>query len=136
MKIISSTKKYWYNLSRKLRFALIGCINAVIMYAIYTFFILILGTSHYQVSLALAWIFSSMTSFFLHKVYVFHSKNNILKEYLKCCLTWIISYFINAILLEFLVKYICLDVFISQIIAPAIAGIFTYIIFKTYTFKK
>lgn len=127
---------FWYRLSDKIRFAIIGSLNAVIMYLMYVSFIFLFGKEHYQIALALAWLFSSITSFFTHKYFVFHSKGNILKQYIKCCSTWVISYFINAILLEFFVKSIHMNVFISQILAPTIAGIFTYFMFKKVAFKK
>ena len=136
MKIINKYKKYWYQLSDKLRFAIVGCINALIMYLIYAIFILFVGENSYQIALIFAWILSSLTSFFMHKIFVFHSKGGILKEYIKCCSTWVISYGINALLLEVLVKYLKLNVYISQVIAPIIAGIFTYFVFKKFAFKK
>ena len=136
MKIINKRIKSWYRISDKIRFALVGCVNAGIMYFIYAVFVLILGEKLYQAALIFAWILSSLTSFFMHKIFVFCSKGNIFKEYMKCCSTWVISYGINAIFLEALVKYLKLNVYISQIIAPAIAGIFTYFIFKKFAFKK
>ncbi len=126
----------WYRLSDKVRFAFIGCFNAVIMYLIYVSFIFILGEKFYQYALAAAWILSSVSSFFTHKYLVFNSKGNIIKQYIKCCSIWVISYFLNAFLLEIFVKYMHLNVFISQILAPTIAGIFTYFMFKKIAFKK
>ena len=126
---------FWYGLSDKIRFAVVGCFNAGIMYLIYVSFIFILGEKQYQIALALAWFFSSITSFLTHKYFVFNSKGNIIKQYIKCCSIWVISYFINAVLLEIFVKYIHMNVFISQILAPTIAGIFTYFMFKKVAFK-
>lgn len=128
--------KLWFKLSDKIRFAIIGCINALICYLIYAFFIFILGNNYYQISLALAWGISSITSFFTHRYFVFRAKGNVLKEYFKCCITWIIAYSINAILLEIFVSKLNLNVYLSQIIAPAIAGIFTYFMFKKVAFTK
>ena len=135
MKIMNKNQKIWYTQSDKLRFAIIGCLNAAFMYLIYTVFIFILGEKYYQCALAIAWLISSVTSFLTHKYFVFHSKGNLIKEYFKCCSTWIVSYFINAVLLDIFVKFVHLNVFISQILAPTIAGIFTYFMFKKYSFK-
>ena len=136
MKIINPAKKRWYALSDKIRFIIIGCINAAIMYAIYALFVLILSPRYYQMACAFAWIFSSISSFFMHKIWVFHVKGDNLKRYLKCCSTWFVSYLINAILLEFFVKFCHINIYISQILAPSIAGILTYLAFKKYALSK
>ena len=64
--------KNWYKLSDKIRFAVIGCLNALICYLIYAFFVCILGNDYYQIALALAWGISSITSFFTHRYFVFN----------------------------------------------------------------
>lgn len=129
-------KKFWFNLSDKIRFLLIGGFNAGVSYLIYSIFCIILGQNLYQIALALAWLLSSTISFSLQKVLVFQSKGNWIKEYLKCCVTWFFSYLINAFLLEFIVKNLHQNVFIAQIIATFIAAIFTYVLFKKFAFKK
>lgn len=129
-------KKRWFDLSDKIRFAIIGIINAIFAYLLYALFLIILGQVYHQLSLAFAWIFSSVTSFFTHRIFVFQGKGKIIKEYLKCCSTWVIAYLINAVLLEFFVRFIELNPFVAQILAPAIAGIFTYFAFKKVAFKK
>ena len=127
---------FWFKLSDKFRFAIIGCVNAAFCYLLYATFINFLGKGYYQPALALAWTISSITSFITHKYLVFRTRGKLLKEYLKCCSTWLISYFLNALILEFLVSIIKINVYMSQIIAPAIAGIFTYFMFKKIAFKN
>lgn len=130
------TKKNWLKISDKIRFCIIGIINAFLAYLFYIFFLFLLGQKNFQLSLILSWVFSSFTSFFLHKHYVFRTKGNIIKQYLKCCTSWVIAYLINAILLEFFVKQIKLSPYLAQILAPAIAGIFTFFVFKIIVFNK
>ena len=61
---------------------------------------------------------------------------NIIKQYCKCCITWTISYVINAIILEIFVKKLVLNVYIAQILATLFCAIFTYILFKTFAFRR
>lgn len=129
-------KNFWFKLSDKIRFCIIGVINAGICYLLYVLFIFIFEKGFYQLSLALAWIFSSITSFFTHRYLVFKGNGKILKEYFRCCTTWVFAYFINSTLLEIFVKFLKFDIYTSQILAPAIAGIFTYFAFKKLAFKK
>ena len=129
-------REYWFNLSDKIRFLLIGGFNAGVSYLIYSAFCLILGESAYQYALALAWAISSAVSFTTQKFLVFESRGNWKKEYLKCCTTWFFSYLINAGLLEIIVKLLHLNVFIAQIIATLTAAVFTYVLFKKFAFRK
>ena len=129
-------REYWFNLSDKIRFVLVGGFNAGVSYIIYSAFCLILGDSAYQIALALAWAISSIISYTTQKFLVFEAKGDWIKEYIKCCTTWFFSYLINAGLLEFTVKILHLNVFVAQIIATIAAAIFTYIFFKKFAFRK
>jgi putative flippase GtrA len=126
----------WFQLSDKIRFLFVGGLNAGISYIIYSISIIVLGENSYQISLALAWIISSVTSFTTQKLLVFNIKGNVIKQYLKCCTTWVFSYLINAFVLETLVKKAKCNVYLAQIIATVIAAIFTYIFFKKFAFKR
>lgn len=134
--MFEKSKTKWFQTSQAIRFAIIGCFNALVAYLNYAFFVYVLGQECYQISLALAWIISSVTSFFAHRFLVFQGRGNIFKEYLKCALTWVVAYFINAFLLEFFVKNLNFNPYLAQVIAPIIAGIFTFIVFKKLAFKK
>lgn len=128
-------KDFWFNLPDKLRFLLVGGFNACVSYVIYSSFCLLLGQEAYQTALAIAWIVTSFVSFTTQKFLVFQGKGNWIKEYFKCCTTWVFSYMINAVVLEVLVKFIHINVFVAQIIATLTAAVFTYILFKKFAFK-
>ena len=132
--MIIDLKKFWFNLDDKIRFLFVGGFNFGVSYIIYALFCLLLGESAYQIALILA--FSSVISFTTQRFLVFEGKGNWIKEYLKCCTTWFCSYLVNAFLLEFFVKYVHLNVYISQFIATFTAAIVTYILFKKFAFKK
>ena len=123
-------------MSDKIRFIIVGIINAIFAYFLYAVSLIILKENSHQLSLAIAWILSSFTSFYAHRIFVFRGKGNIVREYLKCCSTWVIAYLINAILLEVFVVYMNINPFLAQVLAPAIAGIFTYFMFKKKCFKR
>ncbi len=129
-------KKFWFGLSDKIRFVLIGGFNAGVSFLIYSVFCIILGNAYYQVALALSWIISSVVSFTTQKFFVFEAKGNWVREYCKCCTTWVFSYIINAGILEFLVKSLHLNVFLAQLFATGACAIFTYCVFKKFAFRK
>ncbi|MBR1776771.1 GtrA family protein [bacterium] len=127
---------FWFKLDDKIRYLIVGGFNFCVSYLIYVLLCQIAGNSFYQYSLALSWALSSVISFTTQKYLVFKGGNNWLSEYLKCCSTWAVSYIINAILLEVLVKYCGLNVYLSQFIATSTVAVITYILFKKFAFKK
>ncbi len=133
---LSKVKNFWFKLSDKIRFLVIGGFNAAFSYLIYSIILLVLGVKFYQLSLFLSWFLSSFVSFGLQRNLVFESKGPIIKEYLKSCTTWLFSYLINAGLLSLLVEYCKVNAFIAQLIANFTAAVFTYILFKLFVFRK
>lgn len=125
----------WFKLSEKLRFLIIGCLNAGISYILYAIFCLIFGVKSYQTALLLSWFVSSFISFYLQKELVFQSKCKYFEGYIKCCLSWCISYILNAVLLEITVKFLSLNVFLAQILSTFCVAIITYLLFKNFAFK-
>ena len=127
---------FWFKLDDKIRYLFVGGFNFLVAYSIYSGICFWGGESLYQISLALSWVLSSVISFTTQKFFVFKGGKNWIQEYLKCCATWVISYAINAILLEFFVKFVHFNVYISQFVATFIAAVFTYIVFKKFAFKS
>lgn len=134
--MIHKIKNSWFNLPDKIRFLLVGGLNAGISYLIFSLICIFVGENYYQASLATSWIISSGISFTTQRFLVFNVEGNIFKQYCKCCTTWIFSYLINAILLEIFVQKLELNVYLAQIVATLTCAIFTYILFKTFAFRK
>ena len=123
-------------ISDKIRFVIVGCINAAISYFIFAIALFVLGSEHYQFCVVLQWVISSVFSYLNQKFFVFCTKGNYIREYLKCCSTWAVSYFINVIILEILVRYIMKNIYIAQFISLFIVSVVTYVLFKYFAFKK
>lgn len=126
----------WCKIDDKIRFVLVGCMNAGVSYIIFAVSLFLLGTEHYQISVILQWALSSVTSYLAQKFLVFCTTGNYLKEYIKCCSTWFVGYLLNVIILELLVKYVPINVYILQFIAIGLVSISTYVLFKYFAFKK
>lgn len=127
---------FWFGLSDKIRFLFVGGFNFACSYVIFVLTTFILGAELYQVCNALAWVISSAISFTTQRFLVFRTKGNWIKQYLKCCTTWVIGYLINAFLLELFVKLLNWNIYLSQIIAVGLTSIVTYILFKYFAFKR
>ena len=126
----------WFNIPDFIRFLIIGSLNALISYCIFAISVFIIGETHYQLCVFLQWAISSVISYLNQKFFVFGTKGNYIKEYLKCCTTWALSYFMNVIILEVSVRYLIKNVYIAQFVALFLVSVLTYILFKCFAFKK
>lgn len=130
-------KNFWFEtLNDKIRFLIIGGFNFAFSYLLFVLCTIILGENLHQLNLALSWILSSFVSYATQRTFVFQSKGNIFKEYLKCLSTWMLSYVVNAILLEVNIKILHLNTYLAQFIAVGIAAVVTYFLFKYFALKK
>ena len=126
----------WFRLSRIVRYIIIGCINAIVSYAIFAVLLLILGENFYQLCITLQWVISSIISYLNQKFFVFCTTGNYIKEYLKCCSTWAVSYVLNLIIIEIFIRLITKNVYVAQFFALLTVAIATYTLFKFFAFKK
>jgi putative flippase GtrA len=126
----------WCKLPDKIRFLFIGGVNAVISYIIFAIALWLLGDELRQVCVILQWTLSSVFSYFNQKFFVFCTIGNYLREYLKCCSTWAVSYVLNVIILELLVRFAIKNVYISQFISIFLVSVVTYVLFKYFAFKE
>ena len=124
----------WCKIDDKIRFLLVGCVNAGLSYLLFVLFILLLGEPLRQLCVVLQWSISSVFSYFNQKFFVFCTKGNYWKEYIKCASTWFVSYLLNTVILELLLKMLN-NVFISQFISLFIVSVVTYVLFKYFAFK-
>ena len=135
MKYAELLYKKWFKIPDKIRFLFIGGLNAVISYFVFVLAVFVIGDKYYQICAALQWGISSIFSFVNQKVFVFGTKGNWIREYLKCCATWLISYIMNALILEVLVKYCRMNVYLAQILSIFSVSVLTYVLFKYFAFS-
>ena len=135
MEVIKNLYEKWCKIPDKIRFLFIGGVNAAISYIIFAIALYILGDKNYQACVILQWTISSVFSYFNKKFFVFCTKGNYLKEYLKCCSTWAVSYLLNVIILELLVRFAIKNVYLSQFISIFLVSVVTYVLFKYFAFK-
>lgn len=135
MEVLRFLYTNWCKIPDKIRFLFIGGVNAAISYIIFAISLYLLGQEHYQICVTLQWVISSVFSYFNQKFFVFCTKGNYLKEYLKCCSTWAVSYFLNVIILELLVRFAIKNVYLSQFISIFLVSVVTYVLFKYFAFR-
>jgi putative flippase GtrA len=130
--------KWWFRWPDKLRFLCVGSFNALVSYLLYVFLVWCWGENKFQEALIVSWLLSTFSSFATQKIFVFCTKGKFkdwIREYIKCLGVWVISYIINAIVLEMLVKLCDFNVYGAQIIATANTTISSYVLMKYFAFK-
>ena len=125
----------WCLIPDKIRFLFIGGVNAAFSYIIFAIAVYLIGQEHYQICVALQWAISSVFSFVNQKLFVFCTKGHWLREYIKCCTTWVVSYAVNALILEIIVRYATKNVYVGQFVSILLAAVVTYVLFKYYAFR-
>lgn len=125
----------WFKIPQFIRFIIVGIFNTAIAYLVFCTLVFIFGEELRQICLAVQWALTSFITFLTQRTFVFRSKGKILKEYLKCCATWVIGYLINAILLELIMK-LPINVYLAQIIALGLTSICNFVLLKYWALRK
>ena len=124
---------FWMRFPEKLRYLFVGGYNTVISYALYVLFQWLWEIP--QTALFLSFMVSSVNSYWTQKIYVFGTKGNCKKEYMKCLVCWGISYGLNVVLLELFLK-MNLNPYSAQVLALALVTINSYLMLKYIAFQR
>ena len=127
---------FWLKFPQQVRFVLVGGYNTVISYALYALILWLTNEKSPQLALFFSFLISTVHNFFTHKIYVFNTKGNYLKEYPKCLFTWSTSYFFNTLLLAFFTKILNVNPYLAQLFSATIVAINTYIWLKYFAFNR
>ena len=124
----------WIRLNQKVRFLLVGGYNTVFSYLLYVLLYYFgLGA---QLSLFLSFVISSLNSYLTQKFYVFNTRGDYIKEYIKCLSTWVGSYFLNSFLLFVFMRFLGLNAYIAEFVALVLLTIYSFVALKYFAFKK
>jgi putative flippase GtrA len=88
----------------------------------------------FLISLA-ASVISITFSFLTYRLFVFKSRGNILREYLRCYAVYGVSTLVGATLIWLLVDMVRLNIYWAQGLVLSITVVFSYVGHKRYTFS-
>jgi len=128
-------RKYWFGIDEKVRFAIMASVNMALRFMIFSGLALLFSPERYQLLLAATWFVSSFIAFASYKFLVFPAEGNHLHQYAKSLLIWICSYFINILILTFLIERERWDPYLAQAAAISFLLIVNYLLFKHFAFK-
>ncbi len=117
-----------------IKFNIVGIINTVLNYLIYS--LLIYSGVGYRISLAVDYALGIAVSFILNKKYTFKKdeKTNPLMV-IKMIFSYVCIFFINVFLLEFMVEKINVDLYVGQFFSIIIIVLISFVLQKLYVFK-
>lgn len=137
-------EKFWFSFPQKLRFLLVGGANTVFAYTVlavlYWLFCKLNIWNFDKVLVANAALFTQYVitinvSFLTMRYYVFQSKGNWKKEFVKAWTVYVFLYLINAPILSFLI-WLGLHPLVAQALYLIFSTITTFILHKYYSFRK
>jgi len=135
--LINKILNLWFKLDRRIRFILVGGYNTVFSFALFCALQYYVG-EHLRPVLVLliTHIISIFNSFLSLRIFVFASKNNLLREYLKVNVVYCGYFIINAFLLFIFNDLLHFNVFLAQFLSVLILTIGAYFSHKHFSFKS
>jgi len=125
---------------QRVRFVIVGGINTVLSFALFTLFQLTvgryLGRFGYLASLVFSYAIAMCVAFVLHRKYVFKVKGNTLVDFGRFVVTNAVGMGLNAIILPLMVEGSGLDPIISQAITQFLVAIASYLLHKHFSFRR
>ncbi len=127
----------FFLIPEKIRYILVGGFNTLISFvSFYCLYIFLQNKFHYSFILILNFFISVFISFSLLRFFVFKSKGNFLKEYIRCNISYAILLFLNLVLLTVMIDYFKIKVILSQFVLTIFIAIVGFVIHKNFSFKK
>jgi len=116
---------------KKINFLLIGILNTIFGYALYSLFIYI--ELNYKLALLLSYFFGIVFNFLSYKIFVFKI-NYSYARFAKYFCSYLITYYINILLLSQLNLFVE-NFYLSQIFSLPFVIIVTWVLLNRWVFK-
>ena len=122
--------------AQSIRYIITGIWNTVFGILVYALLIKLLGENHYILLAVVSNIISITNAYICYKLFVFKTKGNILKEYLKCYVVYGLSMLLGLLLLYVFVDIAGLNPVIANIISVLLLTIVSFVGHRYYSFKN
>jgi putative flippase GtrA len=123
--------------NQKIRFLIVGGLNTLVSFILFAIFDQIFKNikNGYILALSFSWIIAVIFAFFMQRNFVFTSKGQKTKEFIKFVALNIAMYFINLGILSLLIQNFNLNHLIAQLIALVVTTLISFFGNKYFTFK-
>lgn len=122
---------------QKVLFVIIGIWNTIFGYSVFALLMyLYSSTISYPVILAISYPIGITNSYVFYKIFVFKTSGNIIKEYVKFCVTYLTTFIINLATLPVLVEFLSINIYMAQGFILFASVIVSFVMHKNYTFRE
>ena len=121
--------------AQSIRYLITGGWNTVFGIVVYALLIKLFGENHYLLLAVLSNIISITNAYICYKIFVFKTKGNILKEYLKCYVVYGISMLLGLLILYIFVDLMHISPVISNIISVLLLTVVSFIGHRYFSFR-
>lgn len=121
----------------RVRFAVVGGVNTVVGYGFFSLFQYLLGAHiWYVVSLLLAHLCASFLAFLLYRLFVFRVRGNVIIDFLRFQLVYLVPLTANVLALPALVEWAGLNVYLAQAVIVVVSTVISFVGHKFFSFRR
>ena len=123
--------------SKQIKYIIVGIWNTFFSYAAFVMLYYLLNVSvHYMAILVLSQIVGLTNAYICYKVFVFKTKGNIVREYLRFYVVYGTTFVVNLALIALFVEILTLNPVVSQGVIAFIVVIMAYIGHDRFSFNS
>jgi putative flippase GtrA len=120
----------------KIAYLLVGGWNTFFGYGAFALLYYFLSSkTHSAVILTISYVISITNAFIGYKIFVFRTKGNILREYIRFYVVYGGAFLINLVLLPLCMNHLLLSAYVSQAFITMLTVVASYVFHSVYTFK-
>lgn len=134
MKKLSEKQKN--TISSFFKFSLVGVSNTLIFFILYYAVIMIFGKKYYLIGQCIGYFTGTINSYILNSKFVFKKTKDNKFAFLKMCLCYLITYFLQAGLLTLQIDIFKISEFVAPISATLATTVINFFLNKIFTFNK
>jgi putative flippase GtrA len=128
----------------EVRYLVVGGLNTAFSFGLFTVALLLLHAAgvpgDYAIAITFSWIVSNLTSFLLQRRFVFRGTGNPFREFVKFTSVTFGSFLANLAMSWFSASVLGFDTaaekLVSQLIVTVILVVVTYVLHRTFSFRK
>ena len=127
------------NLIQFIRYLVVGGFNTLAGYSIYALFNYLLTDKvpfSYLFASALSNVVAITISFLTYKCFVFKTKGNFIREYLRCYAVYGFSFLLGLVLLSILVEGIGINSYLAGALLIPVGVIISFLGHRNYSFRQ
>lgn len=129
-------KQFLTKHEQKIRYLIIGGWNTVFGYGVFAgLYFWLSGSVHYLLILSISYVLSITNAYIGYKIFVFRTKGNILKEYLRFYVVYGVSFLFNLATLPIFVEMLKFNMYAAQAVVTIITILGSYVLHKKFSFR-